>query len=102
MQRFDESRQGGGVVVEEAMGAEDGSEAVGQSRDGQGVDAGSQRIAHAQMLQDELAVAQLQPGLQRGCKECMPSFYAPTCDKNIGPETTPQPEVWTPSRRAVH
>ena len=90
VQRFDEARQGGGVVVEEAMGADNGSEAVGQSGDGQGVDAGGQRIAHAQVLQDELAVAQLQSGLQRGCKECMPSFYAPTCVKNLGFLTVPR------------
>ena len=39
------------------------------------------------MLQDELAIAQLQPGLEGGGKECMPSFYASICDKNIGQET---------------
>src|SRR5260370_6160765 len=72
------------------MGADSGREAVGQSGEGQGVDAGGPRIAHAQVLHDELAVAQLQSGLQRGCKECMPSFYAPTCVKNIGRETVPQ------------
>ena len=67
VQRFDEARQGGGVVVEETMGAEDGSEAVGQSGHGQGVDASGQRIAHAEVLQDELAIAQLQSRLQSGC-----------------------------------
>jgi hypothetical protein len=43
---FEEAGQGDGVVVQEAMGAEDSSEAVGQSGHGQGVDASGQRIAH--------------------------------------------------------
>jgi hypothetical protein len=38
------------------------------------VDAGGQGVAHAQVLQDELAVAQLKPRLQRGCEECIPPF----------------------------
>jgi hypothetical protein len=43
---LDKARQGDGVVVQEAMGAEDSSEAVGQSGHGQGVDASGQGIAH--------------------------------------------------------
>jgi hypothetical protein len=46
VQRFDETRQCHGVVVPETMGAEDGSEAVGQSGHGEGVDASAQGIAH--------------------------------------------------------
>src|SRR5690348_3913567 len=42
------------------------------------------------MLQDELAIAQLQPGLEGGGKECMPSFYASICDKNIDASSSPQ------------
>jgi hypothetical protein len=59
LERFDEAWQGGGVVVEEAMGADNGRKTVGQSGHGQGMDAGGQGIAHVQVLHDELLVAQL-------------------------------------------
>ena len=62
MQRLDQARQGDAVVVEETVSAENGGEAVGQSGDSQGMDAGGQRIAHVQMLHDQLAVAQLESG----------------------------------------
>ncbi len=81
MKRLDEAGQGDGVVVQEAVRAKDSGEAVGQSGDSQGMDAGGQRVAPMQVLHDELAVAQLEAGLQRGCKDSMLSFYAPTCDK---------------------
>ena len=54
--------------------AEDGGEAVGQSKHGQGVDARGQGIAHVQVLRNQLAIAQLEPGLESGCQECMPSL----------------------------
>jgi hypothetical protein len=84
VKRLDEAGQGDGVVVQEAVSAKDSGEAVGQSGDSQGMDAGGQRVAHMQVLHDELAVAQLEPGLQRGCKDSMLSFYALTCDKSYG------------------
>jgi hypothetical protein len=74
VQGFDEARQRDGVVVQETMGAEDGGEAVGQSKHGQGVDARGQGIAHVQVLRNQLAIAQLEPGLESGCQECMPSL----------------------------
>src|SRR5207244_1956737 len=78
----------------------DGGEAIGQAGHGQGVDAGGQGIAHVQVLHNELAVAQLEPGFHRGCKECMLSLYAPTYDKTFGPETPPlSPTAGLPSYR---
>lgn len=93
VQRRDQVGQGDAVVVQEAVGGEDGGEAVGQAGDSEGMDAGGQGVAHAQVLQDELAVAQLQPGFQRGCEECMPSFYAPTCDKTYASSPSPHPRA---------
>jgi hypothetical protein len=38
------------------------------------MDASGEGIAHAQVLQDELAVAQLESRFQSRCEECIPSF----------------------------
>lgn len=57
VKRLDEAGQGDGVVVQEAVRTKDSGEAVGQSGDSQGMDAGGQRVAPMQVLHDELAVA---------------------------------------------
>jgi hypothetical protein len=90
VQRLGQVGQGNAVVVQEAVGAQDGGEAIGQSGGGESMDASGEGIAHTQMLQDKLAVAQLESRFQSWCEECIPSFEAPTCDKSIGPETVPQ------------
>ena len=74
VQRFAGAWQGGRRVGEEAMGAEDGREAASRPGDGQGLDAGSQGIAHRKVLQHELSVAQLEARPQSRGVECMPSF----------------------------
>jgi hypothetical protein len=45
VQRLDQVRQIDTRVVQEAVGAEDGGEASGQLGQGQGVDAGGERVA---------------------------------------------------------
>jgi hypothetical protein len=46
-----------------------GREAAGQAGDRQGMNAGRQRVGHTQMLDDELAITQLQAGVENGCIE---------------------------------
>ena len=60
---------GGGAWDKQKRDADDSGEAVGESGDGQGVDAGGQGIADMEVLQDELGVAPLESGLQRGYNE---------------------------------
>jgi hypothetical protein len=59
VQGLDQLRQGDVVVVQETVGAEDGSEAVSEARQSQSMNTSSQGIGHVEVFENELPVTQL-------------------------------------------